>query len=179
MKQHSTTHRLKRLALTTALASAVMVTFTLSGCSHFQGAHTDEHASHASHASHESASALVLNDGKKWETDQALRTGMLRIRALIEPMRSNTSPQSLDPVQAKAVSNGVQEQVSYLINNCKLAPKADAVLHVLIADMLKGAGELQSNATSGSGLSLVRQALQQYPQYFDHPAWPDTTAHSR
>jgi len=151
------------------LAGAAAMPFVLSGCSHFQAAHGADHADHASHAS---SAALVLNNGKKWETDAPLRAGMLRIRALVAPLQGATAAQSLDPTQAKAVADGVQAQVAYLVSNCKLAPQADAVLHVLIAQMLDGAQQLAQDAPTGQGIVVIGQALRHYPQYFDHPAWP-------
>ena len=151
------------------LAGTAVLPFVLGGCSHFHAAHGADHADHANHAS---SSALVLNDGKKWQTDQPLRTGMQRIRALVAPLQGATAAQSLDRTQAKAIADGVQAQVAYLVSNCKLVPQADAVLHVLIAQMLDGAQQLSKDAPTGQGIVVINQALQHYPQYFDHPAWP-------
>lgn len=61
--------------------------------------------------------------------------------------------------------------MKYLVANGKLQPRADVVLHVLIARMLDGAGALAEPATRIQGVARPREALERYPQYFDHPGW--------
>lgn len=147
--------------VTTAIFSALL---GLSGCAHFHEAHQHQHGAG------DSAAQLSLNNGQKWATDEALRQGMDRIKALLEPMGAASPEQSLDPVQAKAIAKGVEGQVAFLVSNCKLEPKADAVLHVLIADMLQGAQALSQPAPTGHGLVLIRRALERYPEYFEPAA---------
>jgi len=79
-----------------------------------------------------------------------------------------------DPVQARAIAAGVHEQLAYLVANCKLDPAADAVLHALLADLVKGADGLTVDGEAG--MALIRHALDQYPRYFDHPGWPGGAA---
>ncbi|MER2528949.1 MAG: hypothetical protein ABTR07_13560 [Candidatus Competibacter denitrificans] len=52
-------------------------------------------------------------------------------------VRSGANPE-LGVEQGQQLAAGVQEQVSFLITNCKLEPKADAVLHGLIGGLLEG-----------------------------------------
>lgn len=116
--------------------------------------------------------ALVLNDGAKWATDVPLRDGMEQIRNLIAvPQSAVSAGMPLTAADAQLVAEGVREQVDGLIRNCKLEPEADAVLHVLIAGMLQGAAELEGMPPSANGLARIRQALDQYPQYFSHAGW--------
>ncbi len=150
-------HRSTRF-MTTAIFSALL---GLSGCSHFHEAHQHQHGAD------DSTAQLTLNNGKKWATDEPLRLGMGRIKALVDPMGAVTPEQSVDPAQAKAIAKGVEGQVAFLVSNCKLEPKADAVLHVLIADMLQGAEALSKPAPTGRGLVLIRHALERYPEYFE------------
>lgn len=144
--------------VTTAAFSALL---GLPGCSHFHEAHQHQHGAD------DSAAQLTLNNGKKWATDEPLRLGMSRIKALVDPVGDVTPDQSLDPAQAKAIAKGVERQVAFLVSNCKLEPKADAVLHVLIGDMLQGAQALAQPAPTGRGLVLIRRALERYPEYFE------------
>ncbi|MCC7200711.1 MAG: DnrO protein, partial [Gammaproteobacteria bacterium] len=67
--------------------------------------------------------------------------------------------------------DGVRDQIAFMVSNCKLEPKADAVLHVMIADLSTGADELASPATRPAGLQRIRKALQQYPEYFAPAGW--------
>jgi hypothetical protein len=120
---------------------------------------------------HHGSAALTLNYGKKWTTDQSLRGGMQQIAALIAPLTDIDDSEPLDPEQAAKIAFGVREQVNDLISNCKLDPKADAALHVLIADMFAGADVLMQPAPSMEGVRIIREALELYPQYFEHPDW--------
>ncbi len=146
--------------------SAALGLLTLGGCGHM--AASPVHAHDHDHGDHATAAALVLNDGKKWAIDAPLRDGMQRIQALTAPLRAG---QSLTPEQAKSIASGVQGQVAYLIDHCKLEPQADAVLHVLIGDLMTGADALATAPAPERGITLIRQALEQYPRYFEHPGW--------
>lgn len=130
---------------------------------HEEGAHNS--------GGHHSSAALTLNNGKKWATDKPLRNGMRQIAALIAPFADIGDGEGLDPDEAARIANGVRGEVNYLVSNCKLNPKADAALHVLIADMLIGADALSRPAPSSESLRMIREALELYPQYFEDPDW--------
>ena len=119
---------------------------------------------------------MTLNNGQRWETDVPLRTGMERIRDAVERTSAAHASGRLTTTDAKALSATVQENVNYLIENCKLSPEADAVLHVLITEMLSSAAQLAQNPTGHEGLEQMAQALHNYSEYFDHPGWPELNA---
>ena len=136
-----------------------------------QHSHRERHA-HANANANANANAspqLVLDKGAKWTTDEALRTGMLRIRAAVE--RNAEPNHTIDPARAPELSAEVQAGVAYMVEHCKLAPAADAVLHLLIADMLKGADLMAHPQRAAEGLALVHGALERYPVYFRHAGW--------
>lgn len=124
------------------------------------------------HAQHEheahATTGLTLNDGARWATDEPLRIGMQRIRDAVAPAIV-AGPHSLSKDGATALAVAVREQVSYLVANCKLEPKADVVLHVLIAELLGGAEALERDPHAEGGLPRIEQALRQYREYFEHP----------
>ncbi len=148
--------------------------------------HAHEHGSEAT--------GLTLDDGgRKWATDEALRTGMQAIRAQLMAL-----PEPALPEQRQQLAAGIRDQVSYLIAHCKLEPRADAVLHVLIGQLLAGADALETagNNTPGSeaagaenvasrtaqtgkpdAIQALHSALADYGQYFDHPGWTATPGH--
>jgi hypothetical protein len=68
----------------------------------------------------------------------------------------------------------VTTQVAFIVANCKLAPAADAVLHVIVADLVAGAdameGKVKGTAPRAGFVNVV-QALDTYAKYFDHPNW--------
>jgi len=126
-----------------ALAAALTLAF---GAPAFAAgdAHSHDHAA--------GEAKLVLNQGKKWETDAPLRQGMENIRsALAKGMQSD------------ALAEKVEAEVAGIVQNCKLEPAADEQLHIVIADLLAGA------ETGDAG--RVKQALNAYGEHFDHAGW--------
>ena len=95
---------------------------------------------------------LVLNQGKKWETDAPLRQGMENIRsAVAKGMNSD------------ALAKKVEAEVAGIVQNCKLEPAADEQLHIVIADLLA--------AAEARDAGRVKQALNAYGEHFDHAGW--------
>lgn len=162
---------LNRLLLAAVMTSGAGVT----ACHHVDK-HHEHHAgaagerAHDEHHAHHGATAegLVLDNGQKWQTDAALRKGMAEIRTLIAPFPAGLP---LPKAQVQSVAEGVRSEVGQLIQECKLKPEADAVLHVLIAEMLQGADALSSGKPAAEGLDRIRGAVERYPAYFDHPGW--------
>ena len=152
-------------------ALLVVAVAAVLGWRHFHATHGADHGAHDAHAAHGGPGApegLVLNEGRKWATDEPLRKGMENMRALA----AQAGPAStMDDAHAAALADGLRAQVNYLILNCKLEPRADAVLHVLIGELLGGASELADPPTRARGVAAIERALQHYPQYFDHPGW--------
>lgn len=149
--------------------SAAALALTLGGAlltappAHAQHEQAHEHEAHAT-------AGLTLNNGARWATDEALRIGMQRIRDAAAPA-IDAGPHSLSKDAATALAVTVRGQVSYLVANCKLEPRADAVLHVLIAELLGGAEALEHDAHAEGGLPRIEHALRQYPEYFEHPGF--------
>lgn len=116
---------------------------------------------------------LVLNHGEKWATDQPLRRGMGAIRALMTSRLEAIHKRKLTPHAYKSLGAAVEQQVAGIIAQCKLAPEADAVLHLVIADLLSGAATMQGRTKEepGQGAHEVVTALNNYGRYFDHRGW--------
>jgi hypothetical protein len=155
-----------RRSLMGVILVSVLVGLAYAVWTHFHHGHAGAH-DHGDHG----AAALSLDDGQRWATDEPLRIGMQRIRDAVAGTLATAEPGGLSPAQAKALADTVQENVTYLIQNCRLEPKADATLHVLINDLLAGAAATTANPASEDGLSKLAAALREYPQYFDHPGW--------
>lgn len=127
-------------------------------------------AHHHGHSAQGSAD-MILNDGKKWQTDAALRQGMQRINDAVMNAADAYHHDALTQVDANKLSKTINEQVNYLIKNCKLEPKADATLHVLIGDFLGAAEKIKAEPLSSEGMPGAVKTLMAYPKYFDHPNW--------
>jgi len=159
-----TTHiRFNRSLATAALALALGGALLVAPPVNAQHDHAHEHEAHAT-------AGLTLNDGARWATDEPLRIGMQRIRDAAAPA-IDAGAHSLSADAARVLAAAVREQVNFLVANCKLEPKADAVLHVLIAELLGGAEALERDPHAEGGLPRIERALLQYPEYFEHAGW--------
>lgn len=117
---------------------------------------------------------LALNDGKKWRTDEPLRAGMGRIRGLVEPQLAAAHAGKLTPAQYGELATRIDTEVGGIVANCKLDPKADAMLHLLIADLGDGTRRMTGkNPEQRPALGLVKvaQTLDQYRSHFEHPGF--------
>lgn len=120
---------------------------------------------HPTHAIAQAAPA------QRWDTDAPLRTGMAKIRTAVDTLQ-HYERGHMEPDQAVALATQIQEQVAYLVANCKLEPQADTALHVIIAELSAGAQALKANPADLSVIASMRQVLQHYPRQFNDPGWP-------
>ena len=126
--------------------------------------------------SHDAATPhkLTLNQGRKWATDEPLRAGMGRIRNLVEPQLGAAHAGKLTPSQYRELATQVETEVGGIVANCKLEPKADAMLHLVIADLGAGTDAMagkDAKTRPALGLVKVAQAVNQYGSHFDHPGF--------
>jgi hypothetical protein len=131
-----------------------------------------EHEERA-HGHDASAHKLELDHGKKWSTDAPLRQGMSAIRDAVATEHHAIHHNKASLARYQALAGKVDEQVAYMVANCKLSPEADANLHIILADIIAGAdlmkGKRKTKAREGA-VKLIG-ALERYPEYFDHPGW--------
>ena len=60
------------------------------------------------------------------------------------------------------------------MENCKLDPKADAQLHIVIGEILGGVDAAQGkegDKARAAGVVNIAQALNTYGRHFDHSGW--------
>jgi hypothetical protein len=146
--------------VTTTIANAAMAA-ALSMPALAQAA-THDHDAAAPHK-------LTLNQGRKWATDAPLRAGMLRIRDLVEPQLGAAHASRLTPAQYRELAMQVETEVGGIVANCKLEPKADAMLHLVIADIGAGTDAMagkNAKARPALGVVMVAQAVNQYGSHF-------------
>jgi len=126
--------------------------------------------------SHDAATPhkLTLNQGQKWATDEALRNGMGRIRGLVEPRLGDAHGGKLTAAQYRELATQVETEVGGIVANCKLEPKADAMLHLVIADLGEGTDAMAGKTAKlppAKGLVKVALAVNEYGSHFDHPGF--------
>ena len=141
--------------LVTVIAVALLVGGGVYTWLHHSHENHADHEAHAAHA-HDTAAPPLVN-GQRWETDEALRTSMLQIR------------DAASQQQGAALASTTKAQVDYMITHCKLDSQADAALHDIISQLLTGADMLNKAPDSPDGVERIQHALQQYPDYFNHP----------
>lgn len=155
-----------------AAVIAAAMALTLPAAGNAQGTPAHEHATHGK---------LTLDHGKKWPTDEALRVGMTNIRNLVEPQLRAIHGGKLTAAQYSDLAQKVEGQVGYIVANCKLDPKADAMLHLVIADIGTGVDAMAGKSASvrpAQGAVSVVTALNDYGRSFNHPGWkPIQTGH--
>jgi hypothetical protein len=149
----------------TALGAAALA-LSLAGAALAQA---DAH-SHDAAAQHK----LSLNQGQKWATDEALRSGMGRIRNLVEPQLGAAHAGKLGAAQYRELATQVEAEVGAIVADCKLEPKADAMLHLVIADLGLGSDAMagkNAKLRPAQGMAKVALALNEYGRHFEHPGF--------
>ncbi|MFP5485838.1 MAG: hypothetical protein ACLGHV_09250 [Gammaproteobacteria bacterium] len=130
---------------------------------------TDAH-DHGKSAPHK----LELNAGKKWGTDDALRKAMSGIQASVTQTLPAAHAGKASAADYDAFGKDVTAQVTYMVENCKLDPQADAQLHIIVADLMAGVEAAQGKhgeKKRASGVVKVAQAANAYGKHFDHAGW--------
>lgn len=150
------------LSLLVAAATAVVAPAVLAAT---PAGHDHAAASHAQ---------LTLDHGRPWGTDATLRDGMGRIRGLVADALPDAHAGRLDATQSAALAGRIEQEVANIVANCKLEPQADAMLHLVIAQIAGGVDTLAGktpDATAPQGLVRIAGAVNDYGRFFDHPGF--------
>lgn len=162
---HSSFIKAIRLVATTG----IVLSLTVAGRVATAQDHDHEHG-----ASSGAPSVLSLKQGRKWPTDASLRLGMGRIRdAMEEPMPAIYAGKA-DSAQFEIRARRVNEQIAFMVQNCKLGKETDAMLHLVLAEIIAGAEAMEGKNKEldrRGGAAKVMHALENYGRYFDHPGW--------
>ena len=117
---------------------------------------------------------VTLDQGRKWATDAPLRDGMDRIRTLVEPQLADAHAGKLSQAQYTAIAVRIESEVGGIVANCKLEPKADEALHVVIGEIGAGTDAMTGKVAKqrpAQGLVQVANAVNDYAGHFDHPGF--------
>lgn len=127
-----------------------------------------------SHEHGAAAATLQLNAGQKWVTDAALRQAMGNIRQAMAGSLHAIHENRLSRNGYTGLAKKVENEVGNIVANCKLEPKADQQLHLIVAELLEGAGEMAGKVKTRKrqdGAVRVIGALEKYGQYFADPGF--------
>lgn len=114
---------------------------------------------------------LELDHGRRWATDAPLREGMERVRAAVATARQADAQGRLNARQAQALAAAVADSIAFMVQHCRLEPKADANLHILLGRLSAAATAVKANPKAPDGLPQMFEALDLYSRYFAHPGW--------
>jgi hypothetical protein len=127
---------------------------------HARNPHANESHARGAH----DAAAVTPPEGTLWPTDEPLRAGMARIESAV---KSAGVMRPLSRERADKLAPTVEENVTYIVKNCKLPAEPDAALHVLIGRLMTATGELASDSTSDAALDRLAAVLRDYHRTFD------------
>ena len=162
------------MEITVKTPSSTLLTTTVAAAAVIAGLSAPVMAQTAAHDHSATPHELKLNQGRKWATDEPLRAGMGRIRGLVEPQLGAAHAGKLTPVQYRELARQVETEVGGIVASCKLEPKADAMLHLVLADIGAGTDMMagkNAEASPASGLVKVTQAVNQYGSHFADPGF--------
>ena len=131
----------------------------------------DHSHSHEGHA--QETPQLTLNNGKKWETDANLRQAMGIIRDALSAELHAIHTGKASTKQYQALAQKTNDQIAFMVNNCKLEQKTDEMLHLVLADIIAGADAMAGKdlVEARMGAEKIAEALDNYGTYFAHPGW--------
>lgn len=123
---------------------------------------------------------LSLNKDQKWATDTSLRQAMEAIRNALSAEMPAIHSRKVTTEQYHGLAQKINDQVAYMMKNCKLDPETDAMLHLVLVDIISGADAMsgQDSGKAQEGAVKVVNALNNYAAYFAHPGWTGLS-HSR
>lgn len=147
-----------RRGASTVTASPLWALPNLTGRTYVQETHRHQHDADGGSAK------LTLNSGTEWATSALQLHGMSRIKVSVDPRVTATPEKSIDPTPTKVIADGAKEQVAFFSSNSYLGSKADTVLHVQIAEVLRRAEALSHPAPTGHGVALIQRELRRYPE---------------
>jgi len=145
------------------IAISVVLAAVLVGC-HKEPAGAGGHHHHEEGA----AATKVTKPAKKFSTDENLRVRMTTILNTMKVMHDAGKKEKLADTGAK-----IEATVQDIFKTCKLEPAADAAIHPILAELLKGA-DLFKKGNEKEGHEIIHNALLRYEDFFDHPGWSHT-----
>lgn len=166
------TDRRKKVSLS---SWAVVVAATFGAGMLWAASEPEQREHHSEH--HAGALELVLNDGARWATDEALRAGMNGIFKAFDQAHDAYRAGELETEGVAALAEQVEDRVNFMFANCNLPADADAELHKLLAAAFGAAATLRQSDNPHDGLHELHALLKAYGEHFEHPGWSADVSH--
>ena len=107
---------------------------------------------------------------QRWAADANLSHGMAQVRASVEAL-GHAEHGHMGPGQVVVLARTMDGYIGDILATCKLDPNADAALHGVLAQLLRGTDALKQGESLPAALATMRQAREQYPRLLDDPQW--------
>ncbi|MBI5937234.1 MAG: hypothetical protein HY850_05235 [Betaproteobacteria bacterium] len=116
---------------------------------------------------------LQLDAGKPWAIDAPLRQAMDNINGAMKQALPRIHRNQFKNPDYQKLGATVDKEIAYAVANCKLEPKADTMLHLVIAELSAGTEAMQGKGklSRHDGAVKVIEALHAYGRFFQHPGW--------
>ena len=128
---------------------------------------TEKQEEHATEGHEEHTSALALNNGAKWQTDESTRTHAAKLNAEVDAFNTKANA---DVAAYQAFASGMQKELNALISDCKMkGPEHDA-LHLWLEPVLKDVSDLKKVTTTEDGKRVAEKLtddVKKFNQYFN------------
>lgn len=134
------------------------------------------HAQH-DHAAHAHVTRPVPPPAQRWQADATLREDMGRIHTALEELR-HYEMGHMDATMALDRVGLIEQAAADIFAKCKLTPEKDAVLHGMLLPLLGAAQKFKANPQDMAQVAAMRQAVADYPRYFDASGWAAPAAHA-
>ncbi len=118
--------------------------------------------------------ALKLNGKSKWGTDAPLRAGMTQLKDKVQAAHPAIHARKYTEAEYRALAAELDTALAGIFKDCKLPPDADAMLHIVLVDVMAGSAQMKGDGgleDMRKGAVKVIMALRQYGEFFDHPGW--------
>lgn len=129
---------------------------------------------HDAAATTTSAVSSVPVPAHRWAPDASLKTGIRRAYTAVDELKHHEMGHMSEPMVVDRATD-VEDAVTYMFANCKLAAEPDAALHGILVPLLGAAQALKANPQDVKAVADMRTALARYPKYFNDTGW-DTPA---
>ncbi|MBF0342408.1 MAG: hypothetical protein HQL95_15795 [Magnetococcales bacterium] len=120
-------------------------------------------------------SGVTLNNGKPWKTDAPLRKGMEAIQRDMKEALPRIHAGTESPRQYVALARKMRNHVNGIFKQCKLPPKNDVQMHLVLDQVLQGSEAMEAHNGQASGAAMIVHALDLYGRHFEHAGWKPIT----
>lgn len=125
---------------------------------------SDHHKGH-----HQPQAATQVKSDKKFVADDNLKSRMGAVLDAVKALEAAGVNKNKNDSVIEA-GKKIEATVNDIFKTCKLEPDADAAIHPILADLLKGASFFKKG-NAKEGHEKIHKALLKYEETFEHAGW--------